>query len=80
MNYYRSPPPAKETKTKKQHDHIQDGGNDDDDNKKRIYKKKIDIRQGEKDYKKWMTTIQMLKKNMENKVLTMLITLEHDYW
>jgi len=63
MNYYRSTPPAKETKTKKQHNDNQDEGNSDDNNKKRIYKKKIDIRQGEKDYKKWMTTIQMLKKN-----------------
>jgi len=63
MNYYRSPPPSNETKTKKQHDDNQDeGNNDDDDIKKRIYKKKIDIRQGEKDYKKWMTTIQMLRK------------------
>jgi len=69
MNYYRNPPPAKETKIKKKHDddnNNQDEGNQDegnnDNSKKCIYKKKIDIRQGEKDYKKWMTTIQMMKK------------------
>jgi len=66
MNYYRSPPPAKETKIKKKHDDNDDNNQDEgnnDDNKKRIYKKKIDIHQGEKDYKKWMTTIQTMKKN-----------------
>ena len=63
INYYRNPPLAKEPKTKtKKHDGDDEGKNDDNDNKKRIYKKKIDIRQGEKDYKKWMTTIQTLKK------------------
>jgi len=63
INYYRNPPLAKEPKTKtKKHDGDDDEGKNDDD-KKRIYKKKIDIRQGEKDYKKWMTTIQTLKKD-----------------
>jgi len=63
INYYRNPPLAKEPKTKtKKHNDDNEGKNDDNDNKKQIYKKKIDIQQGEKDYKKWMTTIQMLKK------------------
>jgi len=76
LNYYRSLPPAKETKiTKKLCDKQQDDDDnnqeddkqqekeeDNEDNKKCIYKNKIDIHQGEKDYKKWMTTIKEMKK------------------
>jgi len=37
-------------------------GDNEEDDKKRMYKKKIDVRQGEKDYKKWMTAIKEMKK------------------
>jgi len=71
LNYYRSPPPAKETKITKKwcnnndnqdEDKQQEKEGDNEDNKKQIYKKKIDIWQGKKDYKKWMATIQTMKK------------------
>ena len=73
INYYRSPPPAKETKklcdnwqdkqqddknNNQEDDKQQEKEGDNKDNKKRIYKKKIDVRQGKKDYKTWMTTIK----------------------
>ena len=70
LHYYRNPPLAKETKiTKKQdddddqeEDKQQGKEGDNKDNKKQIYKKKIDVHWGEKDYKKWMTAINEMKK------------------
>ncbi len=62
-----------QTKIKKRlHDKQQDDNNQDEDkqqekegdnknDKKWIYKKNIDICQGKKDYKKWMTTIKEMK-------------------
>jgi len=71
LHYYRNPPPAKDTKKIKRQDDDYDQeedkqqgkeGDNEEDDKKRMYKKKIDVRQGEKDYKKWMTAIKEMKK------------------
>ena len=71
LHYYRNPPPAKDTKKIKRQDDDDDQeedkqqgkeGDNEEDDKKRMYKKKIDVRQGEKDYKKWMTAIKEMKK------------------
>ncbi len=48
---------------------------------KRTYKKKIDIRQGEKDYKKWMGQLKMIKSKggkeaidkMDQKLCSMIV-------
>jgi len=59
----------------------QDKEQNENQKQKRSYKKKIDIKQGEKDYKKWMGQLKMIKSNgrkealmkMDKKLCSMIV-------